>query len=176
MEYINYHKIGLPHDHFIFITRIPILIKMVFMLKHAPVEIFSAYVISYSSYTNSLGLSISGGCKWRIYMFRMPLKLSVITRPHLGLAASHKKVFWSPQSTYIVKKSKMVIDIEIITDHFRKVVQLLVPPGIGTKFRSLVNIHVALTCKRMIRSDHSFSHATTTELSWHVQNCDLIKQ
>ena len=26
----------------------------------------------------------------------------------------------------------------------------------------------------VIRSDHSFAHGTTAELSCHVQNCDLI--
>ena len=25
----------------------------------------------------------------------------------------------------------------------------------------------------MIQSGHNFAHAMTTELSWHVQNCDL---
>ena len=26
----------------------------------------------------------------------------------------------------------------------------------------------------MNRSGHNFAHATTAQLSWHVQNCDLI--
>ena len=56
-----------------------------------------------------------------IHMLRMPLQLSVITHPHFGLVARHMNIFWSPQSTYIVKKSKMVTDIEIITDHFRNI-------------------------------------------------------
>ena len=28
--------------------------------------------------------------------------------------------------------------------------------------------------KILIQSDHNFAHATTAELSWHVQNYDLI--
>ena len=29
--------------------------------------------------------------------------------------------------------------------------------------------------KVMIQSGHNFAHVTTAELSWHVQNCDLIR-
>ena len=27
----------------------------------------------------------------------------------------------------------------------------------------------------MVQSAHNFAHVTTAELSWHVQNCDLIR-
>ena len=27
----------------------------------------------------------------------------------------------------------------------------------------------------MVQSVHKFAHATTAQLSWHVQNCDLIR-
>ena len=40
---------------------------------------------------------------------------------------------------------------------------------------NLVKIFVALTWKIMIRSCHSFAHATTAMLSWHVQNSDMIE-
>ena len=33
---------------------------------------------------------------------------------------------------------------------------------------------MALILSYMIRLDHNFAHDTTAELSWHVQNCDLI--
>ena len=39
---------------------------------------------------------------------------------------------------------------------------------------NLLKIHVALTGNMTIRSGHKFAHATTAELSWHVQNCDLV--
>ena len=29
-------------------------------------------------------------------------------------------------------------------------------------------------CKIIIQSSHNFAHAMTAELSWHVQNCNLI--
>ena len=35
-------------------------------------------------------------------------------------------------------------------------------------------ICVVVSCKIMIQSGHDFAHVTTAELSWHVQNCDLI--
>ena len=35
--------------------------------------------------------------------------------------------------------------------------------------------NLALTQKIMHRSCHNFAHATTAELSWHVQKCDLIR-
>ena len=38
----------------------------------------------------------------------------------------------------------------------------------------LVNIHVDLTWKITIRSGHNFAHVMTAQLSWHVQNYDLI--
>ena len=34
--------------------------------------------------------------------------------------------------------------------------------------------HVTLKWKIMIRICHNFAHAMTAELSWHVQNCDMI--
>ena len=38
-------------------------------------------------------------------------------------------------------------------------------------YRNFVKIHVAFTWNLMIQSSHHFAHASTTELSWHVQNC-----
>ena len=38
---------------------------------------------------------------------------------------------------------------------------------------NLVKIMVALILRNMIRWGHNFAHATTAELSWHVQNWDL---
>ena len=35
-------------------------------------------------------------------------------------------------------------------------------------------IHTALTSRVITKSSHNFAHATTAELSWHVQHCDLI--
>ena len=39
---------------------------------------------------------------------------------------------------------------------------------------NLVKFHIALAGKMMIRSGHNVAHATTAQLLWHVQNCDLI--
>ena len=39
---------------------------------------------------------------------------------------------------------------------------------------NLANMFVALTWQIMIQSSHNFAHAMTAELSWHVQNFDLI--
>ena len=58
---------------------------------------------------------------------------------------------------------------------------LVVTPGthvnkdLGTYNPNLVKFHVALSSKTRIRSDHNLAHVTTAELSWHVQNCDLIE-
>ena len=37
-----------------------------------------------------------------------------------------------------------------------------------------MKIYVAFAWKMIIQSGHNFAHATTAELSWHVQNCDMI--
>ena len=39
---------------------------------------------------------------------------------------------------------------------------------------NVANIFIALTWKITIKSCHSFAHATTTQLLWHVQNCNMI--
>ena len=39
---------------------------------------------------------------------------------------------------------------------------------------NLANMFVALTWQIMIQAGHNFAHAMTAELSWHVQNFDLI--
>ena len=39
---------------------------------------------------------------------------------------------------------------------------------------TLVNIHIALIWLLIIQSAHHFAHATTAQLSWHVQNYELI--
>ena len=39
---------------------------------------------------------------------------------------------------------------------------------------NLVKFHTVLAWKMMIRSGHNVAHATTAQLLWHVQNCDLI--
>ena len=38
----------------------------------------------------------------------------------------------------------------------------------------VVKIHVVVIWKIMSQSDHNYAHATTAELLWQVQNCDLI--
>ena len=40
---------------------------------------------------------------------------------------------------------------------------------------NLVKIDIAVIIILMIKSDHNFVHVTTAELSWRVQNCDLIE-
>ena len=40
---------------------------------------------------------------------------------------------------------------------------------------NLVKIHIAPMWTMHITSGQTFAHATTAELSWHVQNCDLIR-
>ena len=40
---------------------------------------------------------------------------------------------------------------------------------------NIVNSSVAVTWKIMIQSGHNFAHDTTAQLSWHVQNYDLIR-
>ena len=39
---------------------------------------------------------------------------------------------------------------------------------------NFVIIHIAFTWKIILWSHHNFTHVTTAQLSWHVQNCDLI--
>ena len=39
----------------------------------------------------------------------------------------------------------------------------------------IVKIHADLMWKIIVRSGYNFAHAITAELSWHVQNCDMIK-
>ena len=46
--------------------------------------------------------------------------------------------------------------------------------GLWAHNPNLVKIHAALMWEMMIRSCHNFTHATTAELSWHVQSCDMI--
>ena len=64
-------------------------------------------------------ISISAPCKWSYSNAQNALQLSPITRLNLGLAASHMKVFWSPQFTYIVKnlkwKSKLKLELHTST-------------------------------------------------------------
>ena len=45
----------------------------------------------------------------------------------------------------------------------------------GAHNPNLLKTYVAQKCKIDIKSGHNFAHATTAELLWHVQNCDLIK-
>ena len=37
-----------------------------------------------------------------------------------------------------------------------------------------MNTIFALVLILMVKSDHNFAHVTTAELSWHVQNCDML--
>ena len=46
--------------------------------------------------------------------------------------------------------------------------------GLWAHNPSLVHIHAVLTWKVAIKLGHNFAHVTTAELSWHVQNSDLI--
>ena len=46
--------------------------------------------------------------------------------------------------------------------------------GLWAHNANLVNIELVLTWIIITQSGHNFVHATTAELSWHVQNCDLI--
>ena len=46
--------------------------------------------------------------------------------------------------------------------------------GFWAHDRNLVKIDFALILMTMIQSGHNFAHVTTTQLSWHVQNYDLI--
>ena len=39
---------------------------------------------------------------------------------------------------------------------------------------NFLKVHVAVMWKLIIQSGHNFAHAMTAELSWHVQNCDLV--
>ena len=40
---------------------------------------------------------------------------------------------------------------------------------------NLVCINIVFICKMIIRSCHNFAHVTIAQLSWHVQNCDMIR-
>ena len=37
-----------------------------------------------------------------------------------------------------------------------------------------VQLYIAITCYKAIQSGHNFEHATTAQLSWHVQKSDRI--
>ena len=39
---------------------------------------------------------------------------------------------------------------------------------------NFVEIFVAGMCRMVSQAGPNFAHATTAELSWHVQNCDLL--
>ena len=45
---------------------------------------------------------------------------------------------------------------------------------LGAHKPNLANIYIGCTWKGAIHSGHNFAHATTAQLSWHVQNWDLI--
>ena len=52
-------------------------------------------------------------------------------------------------------------------------------PILQTVFELIIQIitnkkYIAFMWKMMIKSDHNFAHAMTTQLSWHVHNRDLI--
>ena len=55
------------------------------------------------------------------------------------------------------------------------------PPGthstkcLWAPIPNLVQIHVVLMSKLRIRFGHYFAHATTAELTWHVENCDQVR-
>ena len=42
------------------------------------------------------------------------------------------------------------------------------------EFQIVQKIHIASMSKIDIQSCHNFAHATTAQLSWHVQNSDMI--
>ena len=50
-----------------------------------------------------------------------------------------------------------------------------IPQMLMNSYRNLMNNQWALILIVMVWSSHNFSHVTTAELSWHVQNCELIR-
>ena len=46
--------------------------------------------------------------------------------------------------------------------------------GSWVHYRNLIKFPVAVIFILIIQSGYNYAHATTAQLSWHVQNCDLI--
>ena len=63
-------------------------------------------------------------------------------------------------------------DLNMIVDNSASGIHLAY--GLWAQITNFLKIFVALMWKRMIQSGHNFAHAMTAQLSWHVQNCDLI--
>ena len=76
----------------------------------------------------------------------------------------------SPSSSPLGKSNSITITMCVLDHsgtHFTN--------SIGTHDPNLVKICSLLTWKIITRSIHNFAHAMTAELSWHVQNCELIR-
>ena len=69
-------------------------------------------------------------------------------------------------STHLMPGAAACFDIQHSRDPFSK--------NLWAHRWNLVKSLSNLTLILMIQSDHNFAHTMTAELSWHVQNCDLI--
>ena len=79
-----------------------------------------------------------------------------------------------------MKMTKKKNPIQISFAGFRGFMVTVIEPGshlikgLWAHNPNFVNILVAHTWQIIIRSGHDFAQATTAQLSWHVQNCNLI--
>ena len=75
---------------------------------------------------------------------------------------------WNHQKPCHIRNEIIGASPEVVPDYLEmKPISQRINPNIEW-------MHIAITWKTNIRSGYNLTHATTTELSWHVQNCDQI--
>ena len=94
--------------------------------------------------------------------------------------AIHDMLTQTCKQTYFVRKTNLVIIWSITSKIFMNYTPWLISVDHFTKgFWAhnwiIVKIRFALSLILMIQSGHNFAHVMTALLSWHVQNCDLMK-